>query len=149
MGKMWEKHDDPKWDENHLVKFPRGSIIFENIFCDVAEDELRSLKSAPTADACIAEVKPDGEPNLAVRNSTATRLRLVQTDFAARDTRYDNDPNHIGWVMGTFIYDGTKPNPDVSDVNVIGWDAAGIQAFRVNRGTTSFRLEFNGEMTRV
>ncbi|KAG8216680.1 hypothetical protein J3R82DRAFT_6882 [Butyriboletus roseoflavus] len=41
---------------------------------------------------------------------TATRLRLVQVDFAARDDR-----SHIGWVFGTYACDGRKAAPNAWD----------------------------------
>ncbi|KAH0840347.1 hypothetical protein J3R83DRAFT_1366 [Lanmaoa asiatica] len=114
MRKLWADPNNPKWDEKHPVKFPIGSIIFENVFCDVTEKEVYTLAGSPTADACIATTNPDGHPDPKVRRDTADHLRLIQTDFAARDDRFPA----VGWVFGTFIYDHTqaKENSGVGDV---------------------------------
>lgn len=113
LGRLWADPNKPKWDNDHPVKFPVGSIIFENDFCDVSEDQVYTLKGAPTADACIATVDSSGKSNPKIRKDTADTLRLIQTDFAARDDRFPE----LGWVFGAFIYDGTKANHNVGDVN--------------------------------
>jgi len=106
LGRLWVDPNKPKWDKDNPVKFPVGSIIFENDFCNVSEDEVYTLKGSPTADACIAEVDSNGSTILKTRKETADTLRLIQTDFAARDDRFPG----VGWVFGTFIHDGTKAN---------------------------------------
>lgn len=40
----------------------------------------------------------------------ASEVRLVQVDFAVVDPRAP-----IGWVFGTFMYDGTKTDASVSE----------------------------------
>ena len=109
---MWADPNKPKWDKDNPVKFPVGSIIFENDFCNVSEDEVYTLKGSPTADACIATVDSNGNAIPNVRKETADTLRLIQTDFAARDDRFPG----LGWVFGTFIHDGTKANHNVGNV---------------------------------
>lgn len=48
-------------------------------------------------------------PNTTTRNEFATDLRLLQVDFAVRDDR-----SPIGWIFGTFIYDGLLQDREVS-----------------------------------
>jgi hypothetical protein len=106
LGRFWADPNEPKWDKDHPVKFPVGSIIFENAFCDVSEDQVYTLKGAPTADACIGIVDSSGKSHPEIRKDTPDTLRLIQTEFAARDDRFPE----LGWVFGVFIYDGTKAN---------------------------------------
>lgn len=106
---MWVDPNMPKW-EDHL-RFPVGSVICENIFVDVTDDEVPIAKGSPEAYACIGNLPKDPEHAEAPdgRMSIATRLRLIQVDFAARDER-----SPIGWVFGTYACDGRKAAPDVS-----------------------------------
>ncbi|KAI9459777.1 hypothetical protein HD554DRAFT_1611545 [Boletus coccyginus] len=112
LGDMWADPNNPKWD-NHL-KFPPGSVICENIFCDIEDEEVPIAKGSPEVYACIGKLpddpskaetplRPDGE-------GIYTRLRLLQVDFAARDCR-----SPIGWVFGTFACDGRKGATDPWD----------------------------------
>ena len=48
-----------------------------------------------------------------MRNAYASDLRLLQVDFAVRDDRKDKAP--IGWVFGTFMYDGSQTADKVSN----------------------------------
>lgn len=43
-----------------------------------------------------------------VRNNFASDLRLLQVDWAVRDDRAP-----IGWVFGTFMYDGSQKDKNV------------------------------------
>lgn len=112
LSHLWADPNKPKWDKNNLVKFPEGSIIFEHVFCDATEKEIYTLKGSPTTKASIAVTDSEGHPIPKDRKDTADELRLIQTDFAARDNRFPE----VGWVFGTFIHDGTKAHSIVSDV---------------------------------
>lgn len=62
-------------------------------------------------DQVIAPSASDPTRNAAnpvLRNDFASDLRLLQVDFAVRDNRAP-----IGWVFGTFIYTGNKPESNV------------------------------------
>jgi hypothetical protein len=43
-------------------------------------------------------------------------MRLIQVDFAVRDDRAP-----IGWVFGTFMYNGNSPILDVSRMFILYW----------------------------
>lgn len=53
---------------------------------------------------------PNGNPLYSgkVRNNFASDLRLLQADWAVRDDRAP-----IGWVFGTFMYDGSQKDKNV------------------------------------
>lgn len=110
---MWADPNNPKWDDH--LHFPHGSVICENIFCDVEDEEVPIAKGSPEAYACIGELpKYPGDARAPLRHNGEgiyTRLRLVQVDFAARDER-----SPIGWVFGTYACDGRKDDLNVSDV---------------------------------
>lgn len=46
-------------------------------------------------------ISPQGSTSGSIRNNYASDLRLLQVDFAVRD-----DNAEIGWVFGTFMYNG-------------------------------------------
>lgn len=114
---MWaDPKKVPKWD-SHL-KFPVGSVICENIFCDVT-DEVPIAPGCPEVDASIGKL-PDGwhpgvetPPVRSDDHLIVKTLRLVQVDFAARD-----DGSPIGWVFGTFACDG-RIDADVSNADYL------------------------------
>lgn len=107
---MWADPNNPKWDKH--LHFPVGSVICENIFCAITDEEFPIAKESPEVYACIGKLPKDPKNAKAPdgRMDIATRLRLVQVDFAARDDR-----SPIGWVFGTFACDGRKAARDVSE----------------------------------
>ncbi|KAF8465998.1 hypothetical protein BDZ91DRAFT_726124 [Kalaharituber pfeilii] len=102
---MWKDTSNPKWGRD--ISFPKGTCVFKLLFTDATEDEIPILKGAPTMDAVIftgvnpATGKPTG------RNDFASKLRLLQVDFAVKDHR-----SPIGWIFGSFVYDGSKKHPN-------------------------------------
>ena len=59
-------------------------------------------------EAHLQVIAPQGATNASVRNSQPSDLRLLQVDFAVRDDRAQ-----IGWVFGTFMYNGQLEDKDV------------------------------------
>lgn len=108
LGDIWHDPNEPKWESN--LHFPPGSLICENVFADVTEKQVSFVKDTPVVYACIAQPPddPNEKPDPSKRLETPRLLRLIQSDFAARDSR-----SPTGWVFGTFIHDNTKTNPDV------------------------------------
>lgn len=120
LASVWGKGDkEPNWNKNNLVKFPEGSLLAEEVWCDVGGDQMYTLKNekSPTTWACIAEVDEEGIPIPSQRKRTVEPLHLIQFDFRTRAPDTWNLP--IGWVYGTFIYDGTKVKPSVSAIKFV------------------------------
>lgn len=67
------------------------------------------MKGSPAWKAVIAQqLSPLVTPSTAlIRNDYASDVRLIQVDWATVDNR-----SPIGWVFGTFMYDGTLENID-------------------------------------
>ncbi|KAF8425340.1 hypothetical protein EV426DRAFT_532203 [Tirmania nivea] len=109
-GKMWRDPNDPDWSGD--VKFPLGTCVFKILLTDATEEEIMTLKGAPTMKGVIAPPgpTPDNAPDPTTRNDFHTDLRLLQVDFAVRDDRAP-----IGWVFGAFMYDGRKLNENPWD----------------------------------
>jgi hypothetical protein len=119
-GLVWKDPNNPTWDQN--VLFPLGSIVFKLIMTNASDQKLPIMKGAPIWSAVristslsfravdnrlrcqvIAEQSdPAVEADPANRNSQPSTVRLIQMDIAARDDRAS-----IGWIFGTFMYDGT------------------------------------------
>ncbi|KUJ20860.1 uncharacterized protein LY89DRAFT_640748 [Mollisia scopiformis] len=108
-GKIWANPNDPKWQD---VKFPLGTCVFKVLMTDATDSEIPCMKGSPAMQAVIAKqpLSPDGMPNGMERNAEASEVRLLQVDFAVRDDRAP-----IGWVFGTFMYDGSQKQKT-------GWD---------------------------
>jgi len=138
---MWEDPNNPKWEK---LKFPLGTCVFKVswhsynygdanksekiLMTDASVEEVSFLKESPTMKAVskfglcqpckftnaalqvIAE-QPTKEKHrwAGKRNDRASDLRLLQVDFAVRDDRAP-----IGWVFGTFMYDGNQKQENVS-----------------------------------
>lgn len=117
-GEMWRDPANPKWDK-HIV-FPLGTCVFKVLMTEATEQEVRCLKGAPTLNAVIATAesaakKQGGKSgSAAVRKKEPEPLRLLQVDFAVRDDRVAVGPDGNGWVFGTFMYDGSRKDADVS-----------------------------------
>ena len=87
---------------------------------EATENEVPCLKGSPTLKAVIATPASAARkpyPNALERKTYAEDLRLLQVDFAVRDDRIPAGPEGIGWVFGTFIYDGTLEHREVSVVH--------------------------------
>lgn len=79
--------------------FPEGTVTFKLLFTTATAAQVPFLADAITWRANIA------------RGTSTTRtdndMRLLQIDIAVKDAR-----SPIGWVFGTFIYDGLDPASD-------------------------------------
>ncbi|GFG19192.1 hypothetical protein IFM5058_09806 [Aspergillus udagawae] len=76
------------------------------LLTDATDEELPNLKDSPSMNAVIARSPNDPIKDAACpkkRNEHASKLRLLQVDFAVRDDR-----SPIGWIFGTFMYNGDK-----------------------------------------
>ncbi|KAL7903776.1 hypothetical protein GGI35DRAFT_491568 [Trichoderma velutinum] len=102
-GRVWSDPAAPSWDKD--VKFPEGSCTFKILLTDATDDEVPTMRGSPFLDAVIAKsVKEPGD-----RNNFASQVRLIQADFAVREL------SPIGWVFGTFMYDGNMRKSDPWD----------------------------------
>ncbi|KAK3380697.1 hypothetical protein B0T24DRAFT_571599 [Lasiosphaeria ovina] len=99
-GEIWEDPAKPNWEKG--VLFRPGTCVFKILMTEANETQLFNLKDAPTMQAFIATPKSVKNNNASERKTTPTDLRLLQVDFAVRDDR-----SPIGWVFGTFMYDGS------------------------------------------
>jgi hypothetical protein len=129
-ARVWKDPNRPVWDTH--VKYPSGTMIFKILFTTGTEDEVPTLKGAPTWKAVrhtpglprstlihmtqviVPQMNPLDDPQPpfdqkpVIRNDFASDVRLIQMDFAVRDDR-----SPIGWVFGTFMYDGSRIDMDV------------------------------------
>jgi hypothetical protein len=101
IGQVWKEHDRPDVDQ---ATFPDGTVICKLLFVDVPTDQVPSLANPLQWTAYVP-------PNFGASASTPRafkKLALIQMDLAARDPR-----SPIGWVFGTFQYNGAlnRPNP--------------------------------------
>lgn len=79
--------------------------------------------------------------NPKTRNKFASDVRLLQVDFAVRDTR-----SPTGWVFGTFMYNGNKTD---SNVRMFIQDISEAQLTRYrSHGIALLQLGSYGEMIR-
>ncbi|KAG8909046.1 hypothetical protein FRC01_007179, partial [Tulasnella sp. 417] len=111
-GGVWANPNKPVW--NHDLKFPPGSCVFKLLFSSATDDQVPLMKGSPSWPAVICQ-QPDptvapGKGSAGKRNDFSSEVRLIQVDWATVDER-----SPIGWVFGTFMYDGTLadtvPNP--------------------------------------
>ncbi|EIN12200.1 hypothetical protein PUNSTDRAFT_124197 [Punctularia strigosozonata HHB-11173 SS5] len=107
-AKVWKDPNNPQWNDH--LKFPHGTMVYKMLFTNATEEEVPLLKGAPTWDAMIVEQpdptknpEPGNDPAKDKRNQYTTPMRLVQMDFAVRDDRAP-----VGWVFGTFMFDGSR-----------------------------------------
>ncbi|KAH8681759.1 hypothetical protein BX600DRAFT_544267 [Xylariales sp. PMI_506] len=94
-GDIWQNPNNPRWEK---FKFPIGTCVFKILMTDAKDSEIPSMKGSPSMQAVIS---PQGSESGQTRNDFPSELRLLQMDFAVRDDRAP-----IGWVFGTFMYDG-------------------------------------------
>ncbi|KAG9081252.1 hypothetical protein FRC06_005692 [Ceratobasidium sp. 370] len=102
-GQMWRDPNKPNWVRD--VQFPEGSLTFKVLMSNASDEDLPTQKGSPTWPAVICPDNPqrDQPPIAGSRNNFASDVRLTGIDFAVRDARAP-----IGWVFGTFLYDGRK-----------------------------------------
>ncbi|KAG9000803.1 hypothetical protein FRB90_011740 [Tulasnella sp. 427] len=104
-GGVWADPSKPVWNKH--IKFPAGTCVFKLLFTTATHEEVPTMKGSPAWHAVIAvqdnaEVAPsDG----GFRNTEPSLVRLLQVDWATVDER-----SPIGWVFGTFMYDGYLEN---------------------------------------
>ncbi|KAF8601620.1 hypothetical protein BDV93DRAFT_399188, partial [Ceratobasidium sp. AG-I] len=107
-GTMWSDPNEPSWNKD--VQFPEGSLIFKVLTTDADDQDMPTQRGSPTWSAIIAAKNPDPRlpPVAGQRNDSPSNVRLLQIDYAVRDSRAP-----IGWVFGVFMYDGrkTESNP--------------------------------------
>ncbi|KAG8897397.1 hypothetical protein FRC01_011354, partial [Tulasnella sp. 417] len=104
-GGVWADPSQPVWNDN--LKFPPGSAVFKLLLTTATDDEVPTMKGSPAWPAVICpQDDPAHAPSTgAVRNKTASEVRLIQVDWATVDDRAP-----IGWVFGTFMYNGYLEN---------------------------------------
>lgn len=91
IGTVWKNPERP---ELHDIRFPHGTVVFKLLFVDIPRSEVPSL------------VNPVIWQAYATETFTATRrkisdLALIQMDLMVRDDR-----SPLGWIFGTFQYNG-------------------------------------------
>jgi len=98
IGRVWADPDKPNL---HDIKFPHGSVIFKLLFVDIPPREVPSLKNPVRWQGYITE-------NFASTKRRVADLTLIQMDVMVRDDR-----SPLGWVFGTYQYNGAlnKKNP--------------------------------------
>ncbi|KAJ6569598.1 hypothetical protein B0H19DRAFT_700414 [Mycena capillaripes] len=109
-GGVWANPSNPVWDKD--LEFPQGTCVFKLLLTTATDEQVFTMKGSPHWDAVIS---PQPDPKTApssgkVRNKFSSKLRLIQVDFAVVDKR-----SPIGWVFGTFMYNGTLPDTDPWD----------------------------------
>jgi hypothetical protein len=107
-GAAWADPNKPAWNDN--LKFHGGTCVFKLLLTTATDEQVPTMKGSPTWPAVICP-QPDPKkapPNGQTRNKFASNVRLIQVDWATVDPR-----SPIGWVFGTFMYDGTLT--EVSD----------------------------------
>ncbi|KAF2757845.1 hypothetical protein EJ05DRAFT_368530 [Pseudovirgaria hyperparasitica] len=117
--RIWRDPNNPRWDKKEFpdgFQFPVGTAVFKILMTDATNDEVPSMAGAPVMKAVIAQPPtPEQEAQswtwqASKRNDFASDLRLLQVDFAVRDDRAP-----IGWVFGTFMYDGSQKDQNPWD----------------------------------
>lgn len=101
LHKVWLT--DPANPSLKDISFPEGSVSFKLLFTEATEKEVPYLKNSPTWMANVYRESASPLPQGAQK--CIKPLRLLQLDIAVKDKR-----SPIGWVFGTFVYNGDKPN---------------------------------------
>ncbi|MEM7195731.1 MAG: hypothetical protein AAF402_12320 [Pseudomonadota bacterium] len=96
LGKIWADPAQPNID---AVLFPVGTVMTKILFTNATLDQVPFLRDSLVWDANI--FREDGS-----NQRSPQRVRLIQIDFAVRDSRADNT---TGWVFGAFVYDADLP----------------------------------------
>jgi hypothetical protein len=98
IGQVWKDHENPDVTK---AMFPNGAVIFKLLFVDVPTDQVPSLANPVQWTAFVppSYTAPSGTPRI------FNKLALIQMDIAVRDPR-----STIGWVFGTFQYNGALNN---------------------------------------
>ena len=101
LGQVWKDPENPNVKN---VNFAEGAVSFKLLFTEAPVKDVPYLKGAPELTANIyresASPMPEDMPK-SLRN-----VRLLQIDVAIKDKR----ATETGWVLGTFVYDGTMNN---------------------------------------
>lgn len=99
LGQVWPKcGGEPKPD---MATSPEGTVACKLIFTTATTAEVPYIQGAFEWTANIGAI---GSPR------TDRSVRLLQIDIAVKDHR-----SPIGWVFGTFVYDGANPAPSPWD----------------------------------
>jgi hypothetical protein len=96
IGRVWR---DPKHPDPSAADFPEGTVSVKLLFTQANEKEVPYLKGSEEWTAHI--YRDIATPTNPLMPRTRQTLRLLQIDIAVRDKRYP-----IGWVFGTFVYNG-------------------------------------------
>ena len=104
LGHVWQRHfhPDPQWINDH--GFPEGSVISKLLFVTNANTEVPSLATNP--------IQWDAYVTTAFKSSDRIfqKVTLIQMDIAVRDHRAP-----LGWIFGTYQYNGALNNKDPWD----------------------------------
>lgn len=97
IGRVWKDESKP---ELHQIAFPHGSVIFKLLFVDIGCEQVPSLKAPAVWQGYITT-------SFASTDRHVRNLNLIQMDIMVRD-----DQTPLGWVFGTFQYNGARKNTD-------------------------------------
>ena len=101
IGRVWADHDNP--DLTHTTApngFLEGTVICKALFVDVPTDQVPSLVNPLQWDGYITDI-------YASQNRSMRKLSLIQMDIAIKDRRAP-----MGWIFGTFQYNGQMNRPN-------------------------------------
>lgn len=100
IGQVWADHMNPNPGATTKPNgFPNGTVISKLLFVDVPPAQVPSLVNPVQWQGYIQLTY--GNPKRSIRT-----LSLIQMDIAVRDDRAP-----LGWVFGTFQYNGALNNP--------------------------------------
>jgi len=104
-GGVWANPSEPSWTKD--LHFPKGTCVFKNLLTTATDEQVFTMKGSPEWNAVISPqpIPEQAPPTGKYRNDHSSKLRLIQVDFAVVDHRAP-----IGWVFGTFMYNGTLEN---------------------------------------
>ncbi|KAG8852600.1 hypothetical protein FRB96_008599 [Tulasnella sp. 330] len=129
-GYVWDDPNTPNWTQN--LRFPEGTCVFKLLLTTASDKQVFTMKDSPSWPAVSSfkivpttamfglsssivdaappfskVISPQPNPTVAPtsgakREDHASHIRLIQVDWAVVDSRAP-----IGWVFGTFMYNGT------------------------------------------
>lgn len=101
IGRVWAGQGRPHPD---LASMPEGTVAAKLLFTTASEFQAPFLAGAPTWNAYVYDdMNDDGFFAKPGSKRHVHPVRLLQVDFAVRDSRVDAT---TGWVFGTFVYGG-------------------------------------------
>lgn len=104
IGQVWADHTNPNLDATTAPHgFPNGTVISKLLFVDVPVAQVPSLVNPTQWQGYIQQTYNNA-------NRSIRTVSLIQMDIAVRDDRAP-----LGWLFGTFQYNGALNRP-------ISWD---------------------------